>query len=149
MKPEIDFSLSADKKTYTFRIRDMHGSQTVTFEAHRDKDQTEIMVNTVLGILNHRLQRHYTSPPTKREEESPSPATSSTTMTSKSTTTPGFFEGLVDKVFGPAPTIKVEKPATIDIVQSELSRKRKDKEVVSDSDDEECVITQVVKRPRP
>src|SRR5687767_8351557 len=109
MKPEIDFSLSADKKTYTFRMRDNHGSQTITFEAHRDKDQTEIMVNTVLGIVNHRLQRHYTSPPTRREEVSPCPVTTSTVMTSKSTTTPGFFEGLVDKVFGPSPSVKVEK----------------------------------------
>ena len=98
-KPKLDFDLSTDKKTYTFKMSDDNGSQTMSFSAHRDKDQTEIMVNTILNVVAARMNNHYDKSAIK--EESPSPALRQSTL--ESTYEPKgkghFFEDLVNKWF--------------------------------------------------
>lgn len=54
MKPKFKFKLTQDMKTYLFSMEDEFGKQQINFSAVRDKEQTAMMVNTILNLVNER-----------------------------------------------------------------------------------------------
>ena len=156
-KPTLDFQLNPDKKNYTFKMTDDNGSQTMSFSAHRDKDQTEIMVNTVLNVVAARMNNHYEKQPIK--EESPSPTLRQSTV--ESTYEPKgkghLFEDFVNKWLysgestssTSASQEKEPKPLThsYEAEKEKTNPKKRLRDLVNppdpDTEKDDCIITDV------